>query len=85
MKRDELVKALRCSNSLPEDRTCVCTDACPYYYLEEIPGGYRNAMKPDVVIDGVPYTVGCDYEGMAFDAAKMLEDDGLMLEDLTRR
>ena len=74
MDRKEIVKALRCSNTVwHKNHTC---EGCSYRSLEPVQAHIQ--IRPDVVIDGIGYWESCDYEQICNDAADALEamDDG---------
>lgn len=69
--RKELIKALRCSASVPpKGHSC---KGCPYRLLEEV--DENIPVKADIEINGTKYWESCDCDQIASDAAYMLEKE----------
>ena len=63
----DLAKYLRCSISPMVN----CPLDCPYFTMEEVKEGIP--AKADMVIDGIGYWTGCDFEKISEDAADYIE------------
>lgn len=82
MDRKTIVKALECSNKPANE--VVCKEGCPYFLKEAIPAESIELFGPiaDEEIDGVPYCYGCDYERICEDAARMLMQDEILINEM---
>ncbi|MCQ2439633.1 MAG: hypothetical protein MJ074_07705 [Oscillospiraceae bacterium] len=69
MNVDEIIRALRCTNSYPQpEHDC---DSCPYQKVERLPFEYHQMA--DFWRDYEPYVYACPCEQIALDAAEALE------------
>lgn len=71
----ELIRALRCSITVPTSFNASNCFHCKYAILERIPSELSLAgAKADIVVDGVSYWTRCDFDAMIGDAIRILEN-----------